>query len=222
MVMIIRGKDRKEHQEYFDQLFKLRYKIFIEGRGWSLPTKQGLEIDQYDDEEAIYFLDLNEERKIEGTVRITPTEKSSLTADYFSHLIENGQSARAHTVYEATRYIVRPSKRSREENRAAKSRLLSALTEWCLKNGVESIQTVIDSNTLPTFIELNPKVRPMGLSYPYGGGRQNHGGGDCMAIRWPISQEILECVRIYGGLDPTKDLNNPDFVTSNNPSEMIQ
>ncbi len=218
MVTIIKGKDRAEYPEFFTQLFKLRYKVFVEGRGWSLPTKHGLEIDQYDDDEAIYFLDVNEHGIIEGTVRITPTVQSSLTADYFSHLIENGQSPRSSRVYEATRYIVRPSQKSRDLNRAAKSRLLAALTQWCLENDVESIQTVIDSNTLPTFLELNPKVLPMGLSYPYGGGRNTHGGGDCMAIRWPISQEILECVRLYGDLSL---LHAVDAISSENIGEMI-
>ncbi len=218
MVIIIKGNDRAEHPEYFNQLFKLRYKIFVEGRGWSLPTKQGLEIDQYDDDDAIYFLDISEDGVIEGTVRITPTVKSSLTADYFPHLIENGQSPRSHLVYEATRYIVRPTQKSRELNRAAKSRLLAALTEWCLEHDVQSIQTVIDSNTLPTFLELNPKVMPMGLSYAYGGGRNTHGGGDCMAIRWPISQEILEGVRLYGDLSLLRAV---DSLASEHTAEMI-
>ena len=218
MVMIIKGKDRAEHPEYFDQLFKLRYKVFVEDRGWSLPTKQGLEIDQYDDEEAIYFFDINENGIIEGTVRITPTEKSSLTADYFPHLVENGQSPRSDVVYEATRYIVRPFQKSRDLNRAAKSRLLAALTEWCLENDIEAIQAVIDTNTLPTYLELNPDVRPMGLSYPYGGGRTTHGGGDCMAIRWPISHEILEGVRLYGDLCL---LQAVEAISSDNRGEMI-
>ena len=221
MVVIIEGKDREKYSEYFDQLFKLRYKIFFEGRGWSLPTKHGLEIDQYDDKNAVYFLDLNEDNIIEGTVRITPTVKSSLTADYFPHLVQSGQSPRASDVYEATRYIVRPVKKSRELNRIAKSRLLGALTEWCIDHDVMSIQTVIDSNTLPTFIELNPEVRPMGLSSPYGGGRQVPGGGDCMAIRWPISEDILEGVLSYGCLDQSQIINQVSPVLSDNIGESV-
>src|SRR5262245_23494209 len=121
MVIVLTGRQRKQHDRYFDQLFRLRHQVFVKGRGWSIPSLNGHEIDQYDDEDAVYFLDLNGDDIIEGSIRVTPTVKSSLLADYFPHLVENGESPRSPTIYECTRYIVLPNRKSREDNRAAKA-----------------------------------------------------------------------------------------------------
>jgi acyl-homoserine lactone synthase len=201
MVIVLEGKDRQRQRKYFDQLFRLRHEIFVKGRGWSLPSVNDCEIDQYDVAEAVYLLDLDERDCIQGSVRMTPSEKCSLLADYFPHLVETGDSPRSPLVYECTRYIVLPQQKSRESNRAAKARLLSAAVEWSLHCGLSYLQTVIDSVTLSSFVEMTPQTIPLGLSHPYGGGRKTPGGGECMAIRWPISPQVLDDIRAYGGLD---------------------
>jgi acyl-homoserine lactone synthase len=185
MVIVLTGKERRQQHRYFDQLFRLRHQVFVKGRGWSLPTLNGHEIDQYDDNDAVYFLDVNEEGVIEGSVRMTPTVKSSLLADYFPHLVENGEAPRSPGIYECTRYIVLPIRKGRDENRAAKARILSAMLEWSLSRQLSFVQTVIDTVTLSSYLELTPQTIPLGLSHPYGGGRKTIGGGECMAIRWP-------------------------------------
>jgi hypothetical protein len=60
------------------------------------------------------------------------------------------------------------------------------------------LQTVIDSVALPTYLELTPLTAPLGLPHPYGGGRKTPGGGECMAIRWPICPQVLHDIRSYG------------------------
>lgn len=200
MIVVLTGRDRGSYPELFEQHFRLRYDVFVKGRGWSLPTTNGLEIDQYDDADAVYFLDLNEDQRIQGSIRITPTSRSSLIADYFPHLVENDVAPRSPTIYECTRYIVLPPRKSRSENRLAKSRIIGAMLEWCLENRLTYLQTVIDSIALPTYLELTPQTIPLGLAHPYGGGRKTPGGGECMAIRWPITPEVLEDIRAYGSV----------------------
>lgn len=201
MVIVLNGSERRKQPDYFDRLFRLRYQIFVKQRGWPLPTVNSSEIDQYDDDDAVYFLDLDNEDRIQGTVRMTPTVKSSLLADYFPHLVENGESPRSPHVYEATRYIVLPAQKTRESLRLAKGRLLTALLEWCLDNRLSHLQAVVDAGALSSFVEITPHTMPLGLPHPYGGGRGSPGGGDCVAFRWPISVQVLEDVRTYGGLD---------------------
>jgi len=201
MVIVLEGSERRRQHKYFNQLFRLRHQIFVKGRGWSLPSVNDCEIDQYDVDDAVYLLDLNDEDVIQGSVRMTPSERCSLLADYFPHLVENGESPRSPLVYECTRYIVLRAQKSREANRAAKARLLGAAVEWSLSRGLAYLQTVIDSVTLSSFVEMTPQTIPLGLSHPYGGGRKTPGGGECMAIRWPISQQVLGDIRAYGGLD---------------------
>jgi acyl-homoserine lactone synthase len=198
MIIVLSGRERREQNQYFDRLFRLRHDIFIKRRGWSLPSINGCEIDQYDDEDAVYFIEVDEHDDIRGTIRITPSIKSSLLADYFPHLNESGGSLRAPDIYECTRYIAMSSLKTRQENRAAKSRIITSMLEWSLKRKLTFLQTVIETSTLTSYLELTSQTIPLGLSHPYGGGRRAPGGGECMAIRWPVSPHVLDEVRAYG------------------------
>ena len=205
MVIVLTGQDRGRQQRYFDQHFRLRHEVFIKRRRWALPCTKGREIDQYDTEEAVYFLDINEDDVVRGTIRIAPSVTCSLLADYFPHLVETGGPLRSHDIYECTRYIVMPDRKTREENRAAKARIISAMLEWSLRTKLAFLQTVIETATLPSYLELTPQTIPLGLSHPYGGGRRAPGGGECMAIRWPVTQQVLRDVQAFGNLDRQRD-----------------
>ena len=222
MIVTLRGTDRKDRPDIFEKLFRLRHDIFVKGRGWSLPCGNGRETDQYDVDEAVYFIDLNGDGVIEGSVRATPTEKYSLLADYFPYLIENGMPARAPDVYECTRYIVMPAQKSRENNRAAKARLLIALFQWAISRKLSYLQTVIDAGTLSSFVEMSPKTIPLGLAHPYGGGRGAPGGGECLAIRWPVCPEVIADVREFVGWPAApEDSYEPDVVRASSPQIQI-
>lgn len=200
MIIVLEGSQRRKLHYYFERMFALRHKVFVKGRGWNLATVNGeWEIDQYDNDEAIYFIDMDDAGAIQGTVRMTPTARYSLLADYFPHLIENGSSPRSSKIYEATRYLVLPARK--EDSRVGKARLILAVVEWCMSQKLTHLQAVVDTATFPTFIEMTPRTIPLGLSHAYGGGRGVPGGGECIAFRWPITLEVLEDVRAYGGFD---------------------
>jgi acyl-homoserine lactone synthase len=200
MVYVLYGHDRSSHRTLFDQLFKLRHDIFIKRRGWSLPSRDDREIDQYDTDEAVYFVDLDNNGRIQAHVRMTPTMRSSLTADYFPHLFENCANPRSPDIYEATRYMVLPADRDRTNYRLMKARLLAALVQWCLDQNHTHLQTVIDAGTLSAFVEVTMMTTPMGLAHPFGGGKGALGGGECLAFRWPIEDRVLNDIKRYGGL----------------------
>jgi acyl-homoserine lactone synthase len=94
-----------------------------------------------------------------------------------------------------------PSQKNREALQLAKGRLLTTLLEWCLDKRLSHLQAVVDAAALSSFIEITPQTIPLGLAHPYGGGRGAPGGGECVAFRWPISLQVLDDVRAYGGLD---------------------
>ncbi len=94
---------------------------------------------------------------------------------------------------------MRPTVKSRNANREAKAKLLSGMLEWALSQRLSFIQTVIDAATLSSFVEMTPKTIPLGLAHPYGGGRKVPGGGECLAIRWPVGPDVVADIREYGG-----------------------
>jgi acyl-homoserine lactone synthase len=200
MIITLSGRDRVACKEIFDQLFRLRHQVFVEGRHWSLPCKGQFEVDQYDKDDAQYFYGLDGDGNLISHVRLTPSMTSSLIADCFSHLADDPTSIRSPAIYEGTRYIVQPRTRSREAMSAAKAELLIGMFTWAHERGCSDVQVIIETQLLPTFFEMTPEVRPMGLSGPYGGGSTAPGGGDAIAIRCPASLKVIDDLRAFGGL----------------------
>jgi N-acyl-L-homoserine lactone synthetase len=200
MIVTVRGRDRAECPDIFNRLFKFRYDVFVKKLRWTLPTKGNLEIDQYDNADAVYFYYVDDDGFISSHVRLTPTTTSSLLADYFPHLADSPHDVRTPNVYEATRYIVLPRKKTASSNRASKAELLLAVNEWARAHGITHTQTIIETSLLGSFMEMSSEVRPLGLSHPYGGGPEIEGGGEAIAIRCPANEKVIRDLRKYGGL----------------------
>lgn len=201
MIVTVSGRDRDAHQSIFNQMFQWRYDVFVIKRRWTLPCKGTLEIDQYDNGNAVYFYHVDDAGAITSHVRLTPSVTDSLLADCYAHLVECDTPIRSPTVYEGTRYIVLPRHKSRACNRAAKAELLLAMIEWARDQGIAHIQVIIDITLLASMIEMTPQVRPMGLSRPYAGGPEIDGGGEAIAIRCPVNEQVIQDLRAYGQFD---------------------
>ena len=52
---------------------------------------------------------------------------------------------------------------------------------------------------------MSTQTIPLGLAHPYGGGRGVAGGGECIAIRWPVNQEVINDVLEYVGWPETPE-----------------
>lgn len=206
MIITLTGQQRSGCRDIFDLLFRLRYETFVSGRNWTLPSRQGLEVDQYDRDDSVYFYGLDEEGFLRSHVRLTPSMTASLLADYFPHLVEINEPIRSPSVYEGTRLIVLPRKGSKTSNRAAKAELMVAMFEWCRAASATDIQVVIESRMLSSYVEMTSCLRPLGLAHPYSGGSTTPGGGEAIAIRCPVNEQVLRDLRLYGGLANGIDL----------------
>lgn len=201
MVLVIRGSERHKYRSFMDDLFRLRYEIFVARRQWSLPSRNEMDIDQYDNDDAVYFALTDDDGSIVAAARINHTVRSSLLADLFPFLIETGEPARGDGLYEGTRFIVNPKARSRAAVCRLRAELVSAVVEWCLDHGGTHLQAVIDANMLTSFVEMTMRTRPLGLAHDYGGGSRVPGGGSCLAFRWDLSDSLLDELRAYGGIE---------------------
>ena len=206
MMLIVRGHEKRKHEAVMERMFRLRYQHFVQRRGWSLPTRNKMEIDQYDVDDAVYFILLANDGSIEGTVRLNQTVRSSLLADLFPFLIETGELPRGEHLYEGSRFIVAPAEQSKKTVCRAKSEVLAALVDWCLDHGGRDVQAVIDASMLSSFLEMTMRTRVLGLAHEYGGGVRESGGGKCIAFRWALSDALVDDLRAYGGSPELPDL----------------
>ncbi|MDJ0512458.1 MAG: acyl-homoserine-lactone synthase [Methyloceanibacter sp.] len=201
MVQVIEGKDRARHADLFEKLFRARYETFVVNRRWSLPARNGLEIDQYDTDQAVYFIDIDKTGHLQGALRLTPTVTASLTADYYPHLSDGVVPLRDPLIYEGTRYMACSREKTPGNNRRVKARIISAATEWAWNVGIGHVQTIIDAPLLRSFKKVNSQTFALGSAHPYGGGKGAPGGGTCMAIRLPVTERAVREVKAYGGLE---------------------
>src|SRR3546814_8878459 len=61
--------------------------VFGDQLGWSLNISDGLEIDEYDDERAMYAIAFDVEGKVAISGRFRPADDRSMLVDHFAHVL---------------------------------------------------------------------------------------------------------------------------------------
>ncbi|MCX4166320.1 MULTISPECIES: acyl-homoserine-lactone synthase [Paraburkholderia] len=86
-----------------------RYKIFIEQLGWQLPTINGLEQDQFDLDETLYVIGVDEHANIHGCARLLPTSRPYLLSEVFPFLMDSVSPPSSNRIWELSRFAVSPA-----------------------------------------------------------------------------------------------------------------
>lgn len=146
-----------------NEAFRLRYRVFVEEKGWSdLHREDGVETDRFDDEHAVHMLYIEDGRVI-GYQRMLPTTRPHLLSDVMPELCE-GQRPAGPTIWEWTRYCVEPGHRERGRMLSpVANALLSGIVEWGLDTGVDTIVIEMNPLWLLRLVQLHFRVTPLGL-----------------------------------------------------------
>jgi acyl-homoserine lactone synthase len=187
-IHVITNDNKALYQDSIQQYYRLRHQIFVEERGWKdLTRSDGLDIDAYDNEHAVYLLAIDKDRVVGGQ-RLYPTLLPHMISDVFPHMAARSVP-RAFDVFEWTRYFVVKERRTGRTD----CRLLAAVQEFCLEEGIAELTAVVEMWWLPRWQQAGFKVRPLGLP-------QMIEGQPCVAAAIQISQESLSKVRSLAGL----------------------
>ncbi len=187
-VHVITHDNRALYEEAIQQFYRLRHQIFVEERGWGgLRRPDGLDVDDYDNEHAIYLLAIDADRVVGGQ-RLYPTLLPHMISEVFPHLVQSG-IPQAADIFEWTRYFVVKERRTGRTD----CRLLAAMQEFCLEKGLSEVTAVVEMWWLPRWQQTGFKVRPLGLP-------QIIEGQPCIAAAIEISAVSLEHVRKLAGL----------------------
>ncbi|WP_077000742.1 acyl-homoserine-lactone synthase [Variovorax sp. KK3] len=87
----------------FVGLGQYRHKVFVETLGWDVPTRAGLELDQFDRPDTIYVLARNH-GKLVGVARLLPTLRPYLLDEVFPHLMGDARPPKSAEVWELSRF----------------------------------------------------------------------------------------------------------------------
>lgn len=187
-VHVITRENRDLYEDSIQQYYRLRHEIFVDERGWhDLRRPDQREIDAYDNDHTVYLLAIDAGRVVGGQ-RLYPTLLPHMISEVFPHMAQRG-IPQAVDVLEWTRYfVIKPRRTGRTD-----CRLLAALQEFCLQEGISEVTAVVEMWWLPRWQQAGFKVRPLGLP-------QMIEGQSCIAAAIEISEQSLEHVRRIAGL----------------------
>lgn len=84
MIQIFEGAEWGEGSPVLNDMYRDRKRIFVDMLGWDVPVIDGTyEIDQFDDEHAIYVVATNERGEHDGSIRLLPSIRPHVLGNIF-------------------------------------------------------------------------------------------------------------------------------------------
>ncbi len=145
------------------QMHRDRKQVFVDRLGWDLPAPGSwLEIDEYDDEYAVYMLARGNDGTHRGSVRLLPTTRPHMLAGLFRSLCAADPPAHS-GCWEISRLVTSPAGASGTSVLRVHRLLALALVEFATSNDITAYSLVIEANRLPALLSVGWLVRPLGL-----------------------------------------------------------
>lgn len=132
MITVVTWETAHLYGESWISHHRLRHRVFVDRQGWTVPTHNGLEYDQFDTPSAVYMLWLDHQGLARGVVRLLPTERPYMIQTLWPELVAEGPLPACPTVWEATRIGV-----DRDLPPALRDRIVGELVAGCLEYGLD-------------------------------------------------------------------------------------
>ncbi len=141
-----------------------RKKVFVDRFGWRLPAEGSwLEVDQFDNEDAIYLLALSGIGRHQGSVRLLPSSRPTMLACLFNHLCPGGVPD-GDDCWEISRLVAAPLDAANGTSVLRIHRLLAlALIEFAAAAGIRRYTLVAEAERVPLLLSVGWRVTPLGL-----------------------------------------------------------
>lgn len=146
-------------------MFAARKAVFVDLLGWEVPVLDGrYEIDQFDDEQARYLILTDDGHNHLASARLLPTTRPHILDSLFPALCA-GPVPRGPDTFEITRFCLDRAL-SAAGRRDARNRLVTALVEHALANGIHTYTGVADSGWLTQILQFGWDAAPLGQFLP--------------------------------------------------------
>jgi N-acyl-L-homoserine lactone synthetase len=162
--MIVIGSQGREpaKETLLQAMFEARKQVFVDLLKWDVPVLDGrYEIDQFDDEHATYLIVTDPAGLHLGSARLLPTSRPHILDSLFPSLCA-GDPPRGADCYEITRFCLGRNQNSRERLET-RNRLVVALAQYALDNGIAVYTGVAELNWLQQILAFGWRCRPLGL-----------------------------------------------------------
>lgn len=162
MIYLVNQENRHLFQIQLRHMWRQRYKAFVEDLGWELSTRNGLEIDQYDNDGAVYLIASDDGDGVTGSMRLLPTTAPHLMSDLFPELCAKGVP-RGTDIWESSRTNIRPDEPDSHHMTRTMGEIMCGMMEFGLLYGVRKITFTANMTLLPSVLKAGWDVEPLGL-----------------------------------------------------------
>ena len=174
MIHIVNHTNRHLYARQIWEMYVERRKSFVERNGWDdLMVFDGAEVDDFDDERAVYLMALGDEGQLQGAVRFRTTEDKSILFDRYPQLIAPGEpSLKGPLTWEGTRvFTTEDFRQSRQPGQRGFFGLGLAGREVALDHGAKYAVGMMDIRLFDKMTgSAASEIRILGLpaEYAYG------------------------------------------------------
>lgn len=162
MIQVFRGAQAPGSNIVLDAMHRDRKHVFVDLLKWDVPVVAGcFEIDQFDDERAIYLVAATGEGEHRGSIRLLPTDGPHILGTIFPELCDEGVP-RGASIYEISRGCLSMRLRA-AERREVRNALTTAAVEFALMHDIDAFTCIADSGWLSQVLALGWDCWPLGL-----------------------------------------------------------
>lgn len=166
MIHVVTILNAASYRDELAQFFRLRRDIFVEELGWDLATIDGQERDEYDDDQAVYLLNISTSGTVVAGQRVRSTLTNSMLADKFPGAVAiKDRPIADERTWEVTRGFVIPALRGSAHRQSRAAFRIGSL-EVANELGIDRLVGIAEVQTLPWFFNMGYHVRLIGLPIP--------------------------------------------------------
>lgn len=193
MIVFVNAENRHRFERQLREMHAQRHQVFIDTLGWPLPSAAGEERDQYDHEDLLFLLALDESHgRVQASVRLLPTDRPHPLLDLFSGLCA-AEVPMGPRVREISRFCVSPAIVGRRARLRLLWEIICGSLETALACGFERLTFVANRALKPLAIGCGWDAVVLGPTLQ---DRED----EVTAIAVSVSQSGLERVRHRFGI----------------------
>lgn len=215
MIHVVTHALRSVYAEQIAAMHRMRREVFIVARGWRLQERDGGEYDRGDDEKAIYFMMLDQDGRLQVSVRVRPVLDWSILIDEMPGFVEGGAEAlRRPDVWEMARHLASGQGRSVGEAKRRAAEFRIAMLEAARARGVTRIVGSVDVGLLAHGARAWLELKPLGLPVVY------PEGGAAVGYEIPVTDDLIERMKRVHGLSESSAFELAPGPTAVTPAQL--
>lgn len=230
----VTSANRARYTSQLEMMFRQRHAVFVGELGWrELRRDDGRDVDDYDTEDTVYFLVIDDAGEVVASARMNPSyARNQLETDSpLRKRFTEREPPKGPHVWEASRLIGGFRERyGREFARATLGILVAGTQEFCARRGISMGVSILEAPAVMMLQAIGLETEPLGLPVTY---ETDRGPSDALAVTWKAGARYLMRVRQrFGIVGPVlyeaspvldeMDANQPCFALLESVSELRQ